>query len=92
MSYWWYVYVSSVCVLLPCSSPDEGTYTGVAPYVLGCLYHVDDGEDGEDDAHDAYGGTDACHEGEGEEVAPHGNASIADGGDDGDEEPEQDGG
>ena len=65
---------------------------GVGPDVLGSLYHVDDGIDGQDDSHDADRGVDTRHEGEREEIAAHRYAGIAYGGKDGDEEPENHGG
>ena len=43
------------------------THAGVAPHVFSGFDHVDDGENGEDDAHDTDGGADASHEGEGVE-------------------------
>ena len=64
---------------------------GVGPHVFGCFDHIDDGVDGEDDAEDGDGGTDARHQGEGEEIAAHGHTGIADGREDGDDDPEQDG-
>ena len=67
------------------------TDAGVRPYVFGCFHHVDDGVNGQDDAEDGDRGTDARHQRERQEEAPHGDTSIADGGDDGDEEPQEDG-
>ena len=64
---------------------------GVGPYVFGGFHHVDDGVDGQDDAEDGDRGTDARHQRERQEEAAHGDTCIADGGDDGDEEPQEDG-
>lgn len=58
---------------------DHCGYAGVGPDVLGGFDHVDDGVDGQDDAEDGDGGTYARHEREGEEVAAHGYAGIANG-------------
>lgn len=70
----------------------HGTDTGIAPYVDSSLHHIYNGIDGEDDAEDGDRGVDARHQGEGEEVAPHGNTSIADGRDNGDKNPCEHGG
>ncbi len=35
---------------------------GVGPHVFGSFDHIDDGVDGEDDAEDGDGGTDARHQ------------------------------
>ena len=64
---------------------DHGGDAGVGPDILGGLYHVDDGVDGQNDAQDSDGRTYARHQREGEEITPHGNTGIADGGDDGNE-------
>ena len=67
------------------------TDAGVGPYVFGCFHHIDDGVDGQDDAEDGNGGTDARHQRERQEEATHGDTGIADGRDDGDEYPQEDG-
>ena len=65
----------------------HGTDSRVGPDVFGCFDHVDDGVDRQDDTHDADRRTDAGHERQSQEVAAHGDAGVADGSQDGDEEP-----
>ena len=67
----------------------HGADAGVGPDIDGGLNHVDYGIYGKYDAHDGNGGTDACHQREGQEEASHGDAGIADGGDDGNEYPKE---
>ena len=55
----------------------HGADATVGPHVLCRLYHVDDGIDREDDAHDAYGRALPGHQREGEKIAAHGHAGIA---------------
>lgn len=59
----------------------------VGPNVFCCFDHVDDGVDRQDNPHNANGRTDGGHEGQGEEVAAHGDTGIADGSEDGYEKP-----
>lgn len=59
----------------------------VGPHVFGGLNHVDDRVDRQNDAHEADGGADAAHQGQGQKVAAHGDAGVADGRQDGHEEP-----
>ena len=63
----------------------QSANAGVAPHVFCRLHHVDDGEYGENDAHDADGSPDSSHEGEGEKIAAHGDTCIAYRRDDGEE-------
>jgi hypothetical protein len=67
----------------------HGAHAAVGPYILCRLYHVDDSIDGEDDTHDADGRTLTGHQREGEKITTHGHTGIADGRDDGDDEPEK---
>ena len=65
----------------------HGAYTTVRPYVLSRLYHINDGIDRQDDAHDADRSVHARHQGEGQEVATHWDTGIAHCRQDGDEKP-----
>ena len=67
------------------------TDAGIRPYIFGCFHHVDDGIDGHDDAQNGDGSTDARHQRECQEEAAHGDSRVADGGNDGDKEPQEDG-
>lgn len=70
----------------------HGTDTGVAPYILCRLNHVNDGINRQDDAQDANRSADTRHQGKGEEITAHRYTRITDGGDNRDQDPEQDGG
>ena len=63
---------------------------GVGPDVFGGFYHVDDGIDREDDAHNADWGASASCKGEGKEIAAHWYSGIAYGREDGEEYPKKD--
>lgn len=66
----------------------HGTDATVRPYVLCSLYHIYNGIDRQNDAHDADWNIHARHQGKGEEIATHRNARIAHGRQYGDKEPE----
>lgn len=65
----------------------HSAYGRVGPNVFCRFNHIDDRIDRQDNTHDADGSTDGRHERKRQEVAAHGHASIANGGEDGDEEP-----
>ncbi len=71
---------------------DHSADAGVRPYIFGSLDHVDDGIDRQDDAHDSERCSLSGHQREGQEIAAHGDSSIADCRKDGNEEPQQHGG
>ena len=67
----------------------HGCHTGIRPYVLGSLHHVDDGIDRQDDAHDADGSPLTGHQRKSEEIAAHRHTCIADGRNHSDDKPQQ---
>ena len=70
---------------------DHRRYARIRPYILGCFHHIYNGIDGQDDTQDGDGSAYARHQREGEEIATHGHTRIADGRDDGDENPQENG-
>ncbi len=67
---------------------DDCADAGVRPYVFRGFDHVDNGVNRQDYAKDFDWRPDAGHKREGKKIASHGDSGIADGGDDGNEEPE----
>ena len=67
------------------------TNAGVGPYIFGCFHHIYNSINRSDDTKDGDRGTDARHQRERQEEAAHGDASIADGGNDGYQNPYDDG-
>ena len=75
--------VESVCQVMV----SHGADSCIRPNVFCRFDHIDDGVNRQDNAHDADRSSDTGHEGQGQEVASHRNTGVADGCQNGDEEP-----